>query len=112
MNPQLYVEFSTPIDQKWEQVRKAITELTNTINKLAIIYICNYFIQHHQNIYSSQSHMEYSPGWTMIKIQKCQAILRKNNKAGGINLPDFRKYYKATLIKRVWYWHENRYMDR
>ena len=73
-----------------EQVRKAITELTNTINKLAIPYIYNYFIQHHQNIYSSQSHMEYSPGWTLIKIQNGQAILMKNNKAGGINLPDFK----------------------
>ena len=72
---------------------------------------CNFY-QNPNGIFAELGKTNLKFKWNIKEPWVAKTNLKKKNTVEGLSLPGFKIYYKATVIKTVWYWWKVRYMDQ
>ena len=105
----------TEVDpNKWNDILCSWITRINIVKMTVLsktIYICNAISIHSSTFFHRTRISNLKICMKLQKIPTSQSNLEKKNKTEGIMLLDFRLYYKATVVKTVWYSHKNGHRD-
>ena len=75
------------------------------------IYRCNAIPTKISMTFFAEIKNPYENVYGISRDPNSQKIFKKKSKVGRLTIPDFKTYYKSTVINTVWHWHKDRDID-